>query len=146
MGLMAENPSDRARQILALTTRLGERLVRETEILRSHRPQDLLEGIEETRTLSNLYRHESMRIKADPSLLAGISAVEKTALRDATVLFNERLHLYELAVSAAKTVTEGIISAVAEDLNTQRNQATTYGAGGRTRDTGPQSLNYGKRA
>ncbi|MGZ3299206.1 MAG: flagellar basal-body protein FlbY, partial [Asticcacaulis sp.] len=70
MAITAHNPSERARQLLALTQRLGERLRLETEILEAHRAQDLFDGIEETRQLSNIYRHESARIKADPSLLA----------------------------------------------------------------------------
>jgi len=146
MALAAANATERARQLTALTLRLGERLEAETASLTARRPQDILEGIEETRNLSNLYRHESMRIKADPSLLEGLADPEKTALRKATELFQDRLHQYELAVNAAKTITEGIISAVADDLNSRRKQTSPYGARGRTLDTGPQSLNFGKKA
>ncbi|MGA9657604.1 MAG: flagellar basal-body protein FlbY [Asticcacaulis sp.] len=146
MALSASNASDRARQLIALSVRLGERLVSETQSLAAHRPQDIYDGIEETRNLSNLYRHETLRIKADPTLLDGLPAVDKQALREATELFQARLHKYELAVNAAKTVTEGIINAVAQDLSAQRNQSATYGARGRTRDSGPQTLNFGKNA
>lgn len=146
MALSAQNGSDRARQLLALTRRLNDRLMRETEILEAHRPQDLHDGIEETRQLSNLYRLETARIKADPSLLGGMTLPDKTALREATIVFQERLHRYEHAISAAKTVTEGIIAAVAEDLNRLRGQVATYGARGRTSDVGPQSLNFGGTA
>ncbi|MEI9902708.1 MAG: hypothetical protein WDN06_01030 [Asticcacaulis sp.] len=90
MALSAQNGSERARQLIALTVRLGERLERETAILEAHRPQDLYEGIEETRNLSNLYRHECTRIKMDPTLLDGMSPAEKQALKTATELFNER--------------------------------------------------------
>ena len=146
MGLSAGDSSERARQLIALTQRLGERLKRETEILEAHRPQDLYAGIEETRQLSNLYRHESARIKADPSLLAGLAAADKAALRAATEVFQAQLKRYELAVNAAKTITEGIINAVAEDLNKRRSATATYGPRARTVSTGPQSLNYGYRA
>jgi len=146
MALSAADATERAQQLIALTVRLGERLAQETLSLEAQRPQDIYEGIEETRSLSNLYRHESMRIKADPSLLDGLSAADKKALREATELFHERLHRYELAVGAAKIVTEGIITAVAEDMNIRRGQNAVYGARGRTVDTGPQSLNFGKKA
>ncbi|ESQ84507.1 hypothetical protein AEAC466_09145 [Asticcacaulis sp. AC466] len=146
MALSAANASDRAAQMLALTIRLGERLVHETECLEAHRPQDMYDGIEETRNLSNLYRHETMRIKADPTLLEGLPPTEKTKLREATEVFQARLRRYELAVTAAKTVTEGIISAIAEDLSSRRTQNATYGAKGKAVDSGPQSLNYGKKA
>ena len=146
MALSANSPSDRARQLLALTQRLAERLQRDTGILEAHRPQDLHADLEETQQLSNLYRLESARIKADPSLLGGLTANEKKDLRDATVIFQERLHRYEHAVYAAKAVTEGIIASVAEDLNKIRNQTAVYGARGRTADIGPQSLNFGRTA
>jgi hypothetical protein len=146
MAVVAGTSSERARQLIALTQRLSERLQRETALLEAHRPQDICEGIEETRKLSNLYRHESARIKADPSLLAGLTARETAALTAATEAFQAHLQRYELAVKAAKTVTEGIITAVAEDLNRQRSAAATYGPRARTITPGPQSLNYGYKA
>lgn len=144
--LSAQNPSDRARQLLALTQRLTDRLADETEMLEAHRPQDLFSGIEETRSLSNLYRFETARVKADPSLLAGITIQEKQALREATEKFNDRLAHYDRAVMAAKAVTEGIISAVADDLSSQKARTATYGSHGRTYATGPQSFNLGRTA
>jgi hypothetical protein len=144
--LSAQTPSDRAAQLVALTTRLTDRLVGDTAVLEAHRPQDLVGHIEETRSLSNLYRLETARIKADPSLLDGLSAKEKSALREATELFNEKLAHYERAVVAAKTITEGIVAAVAEDLNSQTKRTATYGAHGRTSSSGPQSLNLGRLA
>lgn len=146
MALTAHNGSERARQLLALTQRLSDRLQRETAILEAHRPQDLYDGIEETRQLSNMYRHESARIKADPSLLAGLSKADNDALRAATEDFQRHLRRYELAVTAAKTVTEGIIAAVADDMNKRRASTATYGPRARTVSTGPQSLNYGYKA
>ncbi|MDI7774802.1 flagellar basal-body protein FlbY [Asticcacaulis sp. EMRT-3] len=145
MALSAQNGSERARQLLALTVRLGERLERETLSLEAHRPQDIAVEVEETRHLSNLYRHESMRIKASPDLLDGMSDAEKTSLRNATELFQTRLKRYEHAVNAARRVTEGIITAVASDINAKRNRSATYGARGRTRDSGPHTLNFGGR-
>lgn len=146
MALAAGSSSDRARQLIALTRRLSERLQRETALLEAHRPQDLYNGIEETRQLSNMYRHESARIRADPSLLDGLTPQEKAALRAATETFQAHLQRYELAVKAAKTITEGIITAVAEDLNHRRSATATYGPRARTVAPGPQSLNYGYKA
>ncbi len=146
MALTAGNSAERARQLIALTNRLSQRLQRETAILEAHRPQDLYDGIEETRQLSNMYRHESARIKADPSLLAGLTPAERDALLAATESFQASLRRYEIAVNAAKTITEGIINAVAEDMNRRRALSATYGPRARTVSTGPQSFNYGYRA
>lgn len=143
MALSAQNGSERVRQLITLTVRLGERLERESGILEAHRPQDLYDGLEETRNLSNLYRHECMRIRMDPTLLGGISTAEKQALKTATELFNERLQRYEHAVGAAKTVAEGIIAAVAQDLSAAKNQSATYGPRAQANTAGPQSLNFG---
>jgi hypothetical protein len=146
MALTAGNSAERARQLIALTNRLSQRLQRETAILEAHRPQDLYDGIEETRQLSNMYRHESARIKADPSLLAGLTPAERSALLAATEAFQASLHRYEIAVNAAKTITEGIINAVAEDMNRRRALSATYGPRARHLSPGPQSFNYGYRA
>jgi len=146
MALSAQNPSDRARQLLTLTERLTQRLVEETAVLEAHRPQDLYDRLEETRNLSNLYRIESMRVKADPSLLKGISPREKQALFEATQAFHEQLARYDRAVNAAKTITEGIVAAIADDMNTRRAGNMTYGARGHTRSAGPQSLGTGRVA
>ncbi len=146
MALSAQNGSERARQLIALTVRLGERLERESGVLEAHRPQDLYDGIEETRNLSNLYRHECTRIRMDPTLLAGMTAAEKQALKTATELFNERVQRYEHAVGAAKTVTEGIIAAVAQDLSALKTQTATYGPKATTNTAGPQSLNFNRKA
>jgi len=146
MALTAHDGSERARQMLALTRRLGERLDRETRSLESHRPQDIAAEVEETRSLSNLYRRESLRIKMDPTLLSGMTPEEKRQLREATKDFQARLQRYEHAVNAARIVTEGILSAVARDLNASRSRSATYGARGRTLDNAPQSFNFGGRA
>lgn len=145
-GISARDPSDRARQLLALTQRLADRLETDTAVLEAHRPQDLAASIEETRTLSNLYRFETARIKADPKLLAGITPDEKQQLIDATQVFQDNLARYEHAVGAAKTVTEGIVTAIAAEMEATKAPATTYGARGTARPAGPQSLNIGKNA
>lgn len=146
MALIANNGSERARQMLALTQRLGERLERETQSLEAHRPHDIADEVEETRSLSNLYRRESLRIKTDPSLLDGMTAEEKRLLREATLVFQARLQRYEHAVNAARLVTEGIITAVARDLNAAQTRSATYGGSGKARENGPQSFNFGGRA
>ena len=146
MALSANNGSERARQLIILTRRLSERLDHETALLRAHRPQDLFDGIEETRALSNLYRHESARVKADIGLLSGMTPQEQKDLREATSAFQTRLQSYEQAVNAAKTITEGIISAVAADLSAMRAQNMTYGPRAKTIVQGPQSLNFGHKA
>lgn len=146
MSIMASNGSERASQLLALTERLHERIYAEAQALEAHRPQDMREGIEETRTLANLYRFETTRIQKDPGLLDGISEAQKNALREATVKFQALLKRHAQAVDAAKSVTEGLISAIAQEAQKQTQFASPYGPGARAYQAPTQSLNLGHRA
>lgn len=146
MAISADTPTERARQLTILTNALTERLVHDLSVLEAHRPQDLAEGMEKTRQLSNLYRIETARIKADPSLISGISDSDKSKLREATEAFQDTLARYEVAVTAARTVSEGILQTIAEDATQRKAEASPYGPGAKISDTRPQSLNFGHRA
>ena len=146
MTLSANNAHDRAQQILGLTERLGSRLTFETTALEAHRPQDIHAGIEETRQLSNLYRMETARLKADPSLLSGLSDDMKFKLRTATENFMAIAKRHSIAVEAARTVTEGILQAIATDVSERKAQGASYGPGARQVYREPTSLNMTHRA
>jgi hypothetical protein len=146
MTLSANNASDRARQILSLTERLGERLLFETKALEAHRPQDIHAGIEETRQLSNLYRMETARLKADPTLLSGLGDAMKSQLRTTTETFMEIAKRHAVAVEAARAVTEGILQAIATDVSERKAQGASYGPGARQIYREPTSLNLSHKA
>lgn len=146
MTLSANNAQDRARQIMGLTERLGERLLSETKALEAHRPQDIHAGIEETRQLSNLYRLETARLKADPTLLSGLSQDMKLQLRTATESFMGIAKRHAVAVEAARTVTEGILQAIATDVSARKSQGASYGPGARQIYREPTSLNMNHKA
>ncbi|MDC7675006.1 flagellar basal-body protein FlbY [Asticcacaulis machinosus] len=146
MTLSANNASDRARQILGLTERLGTRLASETAALEAHRPQDIHASIEETRQLSNLYRMETARLKADPTLLSGLSDDMKSQLRTATETFMAIAKRHSIAVEAARTVTEGILHTIATDISERKAQGASYGPGARQVYRDPTSLNLTHRA
>lgn len=146
MSISARDADDYAAQLLALTERLTERLSGETEALEAHRPLDIRESVEETRNLSALYRQESARLKADPSRLKGLSASHKQSLRKATEAFVSISERHARAVEAAKTISEGLMKAIADSLNETRKPSLTYGPGASIKDRTPQSLNYGFKA
>lgn len=146
MAISAQTANERARQLLTLTERLAMRLEAETLALEAHRPQDIHEVVEETRGLSALYRQETQRVKADPQLLAGIGAAEKAALKAATERFMVISQRHAHAVAAAKTVSEGIMQAIAEEISDKRKPSLTYGPQATTKDRAPHSLNYGFKA
>lgn len=146
MSISANDANDYAAQLLILTQRLTERLTRETEALEAHRPLDIRESVEDTRGLSALYRQESARLKADPSRLQSLNAAQKESLRKATEAFVIISERHARAVEAAKTVSEGLLKAVADSLNETRKPSLTYGPGAAVKDRTPQSLNYGFKA
>lgn len=108
MSLSVRDSDDRAEQLITLTERLSERLSLETSALEAHRPLDIRDSVEETRKLSAIYRQESARLKADPSLLSGISPTHKARLRQVTEAFVAMSERHAHAVEAARSVSEGL--------------------------------------
>jgi hypothetical protein len=127
MSLNAIDGDDRAEQLIALTLRLIARLTEETRALEARRPQSLAGSAEETLRLANLYRHESLRIRQDPTLLSGARAELKKRLIQATTQFQVILARHGRAVTAAKTLTEGLVHAIAMEVAVQRSRAAGYG-------------------
>lgn len=131
MTLSAVDAEDRARQLIDLTERLTERLAEETRAFEAHRPQDAAAGSPETQRLANLYRHEASRVKREPVLIAGASPATRTRLMRATEAFDSVLARHGRAVAAARTVSEGIVQAIAKEVAAARASTSAYGPGAR---------------
>ncbi|MGZ8362563.1 MAG: flagellar basal body protein [Caulobacteraceae bacterium] len=130
-------------QLIALTERLTVCMTAETRAFEAKRPAAVTEGLAETGRLANLYRHETMRVKSDPSVLAGASPALKVRLRKATESFEAMLQRHQRALYGAKVVTEGVVKAIAEEIARTRAQAAGYGPGARlaSAGAGPIALN-----
>lgn len=129
MALAAHDAADRVDQLTILTERLTALLAEECQAFERRRPQDVAGQVEETQRLANLYRHESTRVRANPGLVAAAPAVQRQKLMRATEAFDAVLARHGRALQAAKTVTEGLVRAVAEEVASQRTSATAYGPG-----------------
>ena len=127
MTLSAVDAEDRARQLIDLTGQLTERLAAETRAFEAHRPQDAAAGSAETQRLANLYRHEATRVKREPVLIAGAAPATRTKLMRATEAFDAILARHGRAVAAARTVSEGIIQAIAKEVAAVRSSTSAYG-------------------
>lgn len=127
MGLNADDPAGRMEQLIALTDRLTALIAEQLRAFEAHRPQDAALNAEETAKLANLYRHESLKVKADPALLEGAPGHLRDRLIAATRAFDAVLARHGRAVEAAKTITEGLIRAIAEEVSTQRHAVSGYG-------------------
>jgi hypothetical protein len=127
MTLNAIDADDRAEQLIALTERLTGRLETETRAFEARRPQDVAKGSEETLRLANLYRHESQNIRQNPTLIVGAKKERHARLVKATKTFQTVLARHGRAVAAAKTLTEGLVQAIAGEVASQRGRAAGYG-------------------
>ncbi len=135
MAIAAIDADDRVHQLTLLTERLTDLIAKEALAFESHRPHEAAQYVEETAKLANVYRHESMRVRANVALVEAAKPELRQRLIRATEAFDAVLARQARAVSAAKTVTEGLVHAVASEIANQRAApATTYGAGGMVND------------
>ena len=139
--------AERTEQLIRLTERLTDLVALEAQAFEARRPQDAAAHLEETGRLANLYRHESMRIRANPELIAGAPAPQRQRLIRATEAFDAVLARQARAVAAAQVVTEGLVRAIAEEIASQRQQGSAYGASGlSTSTTAATAITLNKRA
>ncbi|MFC3080308.1 flagellar basal body protein [Phenylobacterium terrae] len=129
MALAAHDAADRVDQLIILTERLTALLVEECQAFERRRPQDIAGQVEETQRLANLYRHESTRVRANPALVSSAPLAQRQRLMRATEAFDAVLARHGRALAAAKTITEGLVRAIGEEVASQRTSATAYGPG-----------------
>lgn len=130
MAIAAADAADRVEQLVILTERLTELIAKQALAFEERRPQDAAALLEETSRLANLYRHESARVRADTSLVQGAPLAARTRLIRATEAFDAVLARQGRAIEAAKTVTEGLVKCIADEVASQRQQVSVYGARG----------------
>ena len=146
MALSAETPSDRVDQLILLTERLTELVALEAHAFESRRPQDAAVHVEETSKLANLYRHESARVRANPDLVATTDIKQRTRLIRATEAFDAVLARQGRALEAAKTVTEGLVRAIAEEVASSRQKGASYDADGMSGRAAATAITLNQRA
>ena len=129
MALSATDAGDRVEQLIALTERLVDLMGQDADDFEARRPQDAAVRADESGRLANLYRHESMRVKRDPGLIAGAPADRRARLAELTRQLDAVLRRHARSLEAAKTVTEGLIKAIADEAAAQRSATAGYGPG-----------------
>jgi hypothetical protein len=129
MALAANDAADRVSQLIILTERLTKLIAAQAQAFEQRRPQDAAAGLEEMSRLANLYRHESARVQRDSRLIEGAPKDQRLRLITATEAFDAVLARQGRALNACKTVTEGLVKAIAEEVATQRTAGGSYGPG-----------------
>ena len=130
---------ERVEAMLALTEQLAGLLVLDCQAFEAHRPQDVAERSAETARLANLYRHESARIRQDPSSIkAAAPALRKRLMQSAEAL-DSVLARHRRAQRASTANNEGGEQASSREVSSQRGaNAASYGPGGAVM-TAPQA-------
>ena len=147
MVMTPDEAAERVEQLITLTDRLTALVAEQAKAFETRRPQDAAVHVEETSRLANLYRHESARVRANPGLISASAPLQRRRLRRATEAFDAVLARQARAVGAVKTVTEGLVRAIAEEIAGQRQKGVSYGAGGKQNQaTAATAITLNKRA
>lgn len=147
MALSAIDAEDRVEQLILLTERLTELIALEAQAFEQRRPQDAAAHLPETSQLANVYRHESARVRANPGLVSNAPLEQRTRLIRATEAFDSVLARQGRALEAAKTITEGLVHAIAGEVADKRTTGVGYGKGGvASAQASATSITLNKRA
>ena len=146
MTLAANDAADRVEQLIALTERLTGRLEADAKLFEARRPQDVARNTGEMLELSNLYRREAAQVRANPALIAGAPEPRRKKLVEATRTFEAVLGRHGRSVKAAKTVTEGLVRAIAEEVAARRMPAAGYGPRAKARQGDASAITLNRRA
>lgn len=146
MSIAAHDLDDRIGQIIILTERLTDLIAAETRAFEANRPQDVAATVGETAKLANIYRMESTRLKRDPSLLQGANLKQRVALVRATEAFDAVLARHGRVLESAKSITEGLVQAIAKEVATTRVKAAGYTALAKATPVNGTAITLNKRA
>lgn len=146
MALSASDAADRVEQLITLTERLTERLDAEVGALETRKPHEPAPTDPDTARLANVYRHESAKIRAQPALLQSAPPARIKALRRATEAFEAAAARHAAALEAARTLTEGLVHAIASEVARQRTPAAGYGPGAKTRSPDASAMTLNRKA
>ncbi len=146
---MTMEATTRLDDLIAITNRLIDLMGKEIEMLRSMRPQDIGALQKDKVTLALAYERHMRELRDDPSLLAAAKPGLKSELKRITGRFQEVLNENESAIKAVKSVSEKLLSAIANAVAEQHGNAAAYSnngaigdhAGGSGAKTVPLTLN-----
>ena len=141
-----ETASENVELLIVLTEQLTQRLAGDAQAFEARRPHEAAERLGETSRLANLYRHESARVRQDPSLVAGAPRVLRQRLERATEAFEAVLARHGRALFAVKAITEGVVRAIAEEVANNRAATANYGPGARTRPVSATAITLNHQA
>ena len=102
--------------LIALTDHLVGLLTRENELLNARRPRDIKSTLDEKARLTDAYNAELVALKSNPSLLKEAQPTELLAFKETTRRFREVLEANRSKLAAVRSVTEGMLQAIGNEL------------------------------
>ncbi|MFZ5670618.1 MAG: flagellar basal body protein [Pseudomonadota bacterium] len=142
----ANQANERVDQLVALTDRLTGLMAAQCQAFEQHRPQDAAAQMEELSKLANIYRHESAKVRQSPGLIEAASLQHRARLMRSTEAFDAVLARQGRALEAARTITEGLVRAVAEEVAAQRSSGVGYGPGAAAQGGDARAITLNRRA
>jgi hypothetical protein len=124
---MTTQPQPRIEALITLTERLTGAIAAQATAFEAHRPQDAAGQMGEVARMANVYRRESADLRETPGLVQGAPLEQRRRLRRAIEAFDAVLARHARALGAAKTVTEGLVRAIAEEVAGNRLSGSGYG-------------------
>jgi hypothetical protein len=132
--------------MIGLTEQLTALLADQARAFEQHRPQDAAAGLPEITRLTLIYRAGSAQVRAQPKIVEDAPAELRTRLLRATEAFDAVLERQGRALAASKTVTEGLVKAIAEEIAARRGVGQAYGPSGPRRAVAATAITYDQQA
>ena len=121
---------ERGEQLEAMTRRLIGLVTAEAAAVQTHRLSAANADWDEKERLVHTWRIDVSRIKADPTLLSGLSQMRKDQLRVSSRELETALEAHAMALAASKSVTEGLVRSIASEIASVRAAPAGYGRSG----------------
>jgi len=129
---------ERVARVLALSRRLSEMLLADIAALDRGKPGEMRSILPETQQLLAQYAREAQALK---NAMRTLSPALRAKLTAATAELNQALALHERRLTRVRNATEGMIRAVAEDVEKKRRITRPYGRTQTARSAGPMLYN-----
>jgi len=122
---------ERVTQLLNVTQSLARLLDQENHMLSQDRPASIKSLAEEKARLAALYNRELRLLRSHRSQLPAIDAALRGALAEATRDFQHKLDMNQRRLTRLRTVGEGMIQAIGDEVARKQNPVRNYGANAR---------------
>ena len=132
MTIAAHDINDRIEQLVAVTERLSELMISETAALKARKLDASSTDWSEKEQLAHTYRLEMTDLARNPQEMVAANANLRKVLFERVRSFQSILAEHNKALTAMRTVTEGLVENIAREVAAETNGPQGYGAQGKT--------------